>query len=114
MFVEAALNEGWAFVSVDYSKLPDFTGHDMVSDVKDIFKFLSSPDLVTKGIHLDSTRVAVVGASAGAYLCRLALVHANSPARAFVSLYGMGGSFLLPHWTDIRKGKHLIALRHES
>jgi len=104
--LEQTLAEGWAFISADYSKLPAYTAHDMIDDVRAVLKFIASPELTQHlgGVHIDTTRLAVTGASAGAYIARLAVLYAEPKACALVSLYGMGGSFLLPHWTDIRTG----------
>lgn len=47
----------------------------------------------------------MAGFSAGGYIGRLAALYAEPRPRAFASLYGMGGNWLLDHWLDNSKTK---------
>ncbi len=80
LFLEDILDIGWAFVSADCRLLIPCTDHDILADVKNLFKYLSSDqmnkDLNNALFRIDSSRLAVAGASAGAYVAYLAAVHA--------------------------------------
>ncbi|KAG8744704.1 hypothetical protein FRC10_009618 [Ceratobasidium sp. 414] len=101
------LDKGYAFVSADYRLLPPCTGHDMLRDVLSFVKWVTSPEGLNNQlreksgtISIDTSRLAVAGTSSGGYLAYLAAVHARTepPLRGVLSLYGMGGSFLTPHY----------------
>jgi acetyl esterase/lipase len=85
---------GFAFISADYRLLPPSTGHDVLEDVLDLFAFLAQTPLLG-AVHIDGTRLAVVGSSAGAMCAFLAAVHANPKPRAVLSLYGLGGDLIV-------------------
>lgn len=62
----------------------------MLSDVKALFGFLSqdlAPHLPS-GLDVDTKRIAVVGQSAGGYICRLAAAHAKPKPCAMGLLWG--------------------------
>jgi acetyl esterase/lipase len=119
------LKAGYAFISPDYRLLPDggTTAHEILEDVKDVFAFLASknnylhislPSLYpahshsnpesgtssteTLKIKIDESNLSVAGASAGGLCAYLAAMHVQLPAgrlKAVLSLYGMGGNFLV-------------------
>jgi hypothetical protein len=75
----------------------------MLADVKNLFTYLSSnqinQDLNNQSFCLDSSRFAVVGASAGAYL---AAVHAIPKPKAVFGLYGLGGHLISSFYYSIK------------
>jgi acetyl esterase/lipase len=91
---------GFAFISADYRLLPPSTGHDVLEDVVDLFAFLARTPLLGT-MHIDGTRLATVGSSAGAICAFLAATHANPKPRAVLSIYGLGGELIVsstPRW----------------
>ncbi|KAH9480737.1 putative carboxylesterase M8 [Psilocybe cubensis] len=91
---------GYAFLSADHRLLPPATGHEIVQDLKDLFYFLSTTEV---SIHpykfkLDTNKIAVSGSSAGGLCAYLAAMHCSPKPKAIVSMYGMGGNFLTPHY----------------
>ena len=96
---------GILFISADYRLLPPATGLDIKEDIEDLFRFLSNdvdPHLaqycVSVGyptVHLDSSRIAVAGTSAGGLCAYLAAVHADPKPVAVLGMYSMGGNFLV-------------------
>ncbi|KAG6868257.1 hypothetical protein C0993_005748 [Termitomyces sp. T159_Od127] len=98
---------GYAFISADYQLLPPATGHDIVQDIQDILRFVTSREFVSKsnGVEgelkfwIDSEAIAVAGSSAGGLCAYLAAIHCVSPKpKAVVSMYGLGGDFFTPHY----------------
>ncbi|GBE84981.1 alpha/beta-hydrolase [Sparassis crispa] len=91
-----------AFVTVDYRLMPPATGHDILADVQDVFRFLSvdiNPQLRLRYnehpfILVDSASIAVAGSSSGGLCAYLAAMHASPKPNAVLSMYGMGGNFL--------------------
>jgi acetyl esterase/lipase len=89
---------GYAFVSADYQLLPPATGDNIVKDIQDVFSFLVKIDI--KDPHctfkIDPDAMAVAGSSAGGLCAYLAAMHCVSPKpKGIVSMYGMGGDFLV-------------------
>lgn len=97
-----------AFVSAEYTLLAPATGHDILADVKDLFRFLESnvnrhirtaydadPSRANLAFQIDSHSLAVAGSSAGGLCAYLAALHASPKPKAVVSLYGMGGDMLV-------------------
>ncbi|KAK2465423.1 hypothetical protein APHAL10511_002777 [Amanita phalloides] len=100
---------GFAFIAPDYRLIPPSTGHSVLEDIKDVFTFLNETELSKAArpsseeafvsFDIDKGAIAVAGASAGGLCAYLAAVHCKSPKpRAVLSLYGMGGDFLTPHY----------------
>ncbi|KAF8157979.1 Alpha/Beta hydrolase protein [Crassisporium funariophilum] len=97
---------GYAFVSADYQLLPPATGHDIVQDIKDLLTFLTTTRIRDEGclFKIDPNGIAVSGSSAGGLCAYLAAMHCVSPKpRAVVSMYGMGGNFLTPHYLRVKQ-----------
>lgn len=89
---------GYVFISADYQLLPAATGHDTIQDMKDLFNFLSDTEIKSvsgMAIKIDMSRIAVTGSSAGGLCAYLASIHCSPRPKALVSLYGMGGDFLV-------------------
>ncbi|KAL0949811.1 hypothetical protein HGRIS_009846 [Hohenbuehelia grisea] len=104
-------NAGYVFISTDYRLIPPATGLEIVEDIKDLFRFLVDSDGerltvsldhagLDTGLNLpiDPDAIAVAGSSAGGLCAYLAAIHALPKPKALVSMYGMGGDFLIPHY----------------
>lgn len=106
---------GCAFISADYRLIPPSTGHEVLQDVKDVFRFVSgelnhllyqddqNPSQI---LQIDANAIAVAGTSAGGLCAYLAAVHATPKPKAVLSMYGMGGDLLV--------GVSLVNLVHIS
>jgi hypothetical protein len=97
---------GIIFISADYRLLPKGTGHDLLADVKDAIRFVAGDlnaqlDQTDAGLSLssrsriDPSSIGVAGTSAGGYCAYLCAIHAVPKPKAILSLYGMGGDFLV-------------------
>jgi acetyl esterase/lipase len=93
-YPERTIAAGLAFISADYRLLPPSTGHDILDDVVDLFAFLARTQLLGT-VQIDTTRLAVAGASAGGMCAFLAAIHANPKPCAVLSIYGLGGSLFV-------------------
>ncbi|KAJ3054145.1 hypothetical protein HK097_002525 [Rhizophlyctis rosea] len=86
--------------SPDYRLLYPSNGQDIIDDVKSLFKFLKksqfNKDILPYNIQLQPSQIAVAGFSGGGYPARVAGL--NEDVKAVLSVYGMGGDFLLDHW----------------
>jgi len=95
---------GFAFLSADYQLLPPATGHDIVSDVQDLLSFLGGQGVTFPAFTAEAQRqvsckintdaLVLAGSSAGG-LCAYLGAGAHPRPRALLSLYGMGGDFLV-------------------
>jgi acetyl esterase/lipase len=82
------LDAGYAIVSIDYRLAPETKLSTIIEDVEDAFKWIrdKGPDL----FNIDSSRIAVLGGSAGGYLT-LATGHRVKPCpTVLVAFYGYG------------------------
>lgn len=109
------------FISADYRLMPPATGHDIVEDIQDVFRFVATSlngrldeamsneggvDPIPAGGKLspwNPYRVApeaigVAGTSAGGLCAYLACMHADPKPRVALSMYGAGGNFYSPHY----------------
>jgi len=97
-------NAGFFFISADYRLLPPATGHDILQDIKDLFKFLhrdlnSRLDLLGGvNFRINSEAIGVAGASAGGTCAYLSAIHADPKPKAIISIYAPGGNFLTPQY----------------
>ncbi|KLO14753.1 alpha/beta-hydrolase [Schizopora paradoxa] len=102
--LKRAIKAGCCFVSADYRLMPPASGHDILEDIHDLFRFLSE-DLDTHlGTHCkaDPTRIIVAGSSAGSFCAYMAALHANPKPIVVLSLYGMGGNVLIPQYLSVK------------
>ncbi|KAH7903742.1 Alpha/Beta hydrolase protein [Hygrophoropsis aurantiaca] len=121
---------GYIFISADYRLVPPSTGHDILEDVKDAFHFVSNqlnhtldaiylsqpspaPHSRIRKYHVNPNALAAAGTSAGGLCAYLAAMHISPTPRAILSLYGMGGNFLSPHYlapktTPFFRGRELL------
>lgn len=109
--LEMAMTHRVVFISPDYHLLHPSTGFDELADVKALFHFLSDDvnSHLPEGITLDASRIAVAGVSAGGYLARLAALHAEPRPRAVLSMFGMGGDWLLDHYLTVKTAPSLFS-----
>jgi len=117
--IDASLAEGYIFISADYRLLFPASSHDQIADVKALFQYLASPsfsaNLPANLGSLDMNRIAVAGASAGAYIARLAVIYVQPRPRALLSLFGMGGDLLSDNWVGrgIAPGRSELVTREQ-
>ena len=94
------------------------TGHDILADVKSLFTYLSSDqinkDLNNPSFAIDSSRLAVAGASAGAYVAYLAVVHAIPKPKAVFGLYGLGGHLISSFYYSVKSLRTVNAADYEA
>ncbi|CAE6524299.1 unnamed protein product [Rhizoctonia solani] len=96
----------------DYRLLPPSTGHEILQDVLDLVTWVTSPEGLNASLLLrvndkctiDTRRIILAGTSAGGYLAYLAAIHARPECvpRGVLSMYGMGGHFLTPHYLQLK------------
>ncbi|KAF7768065.1 CAZyme family CE10 [Agaricus bisporus var. burnettii] len=101
---------GITFISVDYQLMPPGTGHDVVSDIRDLFTFIGGDNTTFKTkventgdeivCKIDINAIAVAGPSAGGLCAYLAAGIVQPKPKALLSLYGMGGDFLTPYYLE--------------
>jgi acetyl esterase/lipase len=86
--LERFLRAGFVVVAIDYRLAPETKLPGIVADVEDALRWVRAegPSL----FRGDANRVALVGASGGAYLALLAGARVEPRLRAVVSLYGYG------------------------
>jgi acetyl esterase/lipase len=91
-------------MSADYRLMPPATGHDIIDDIKDIFRFISG-ELNSKlsaaangtmaQFGVDPNAIAVAGSSAGGQATYWSAMHVSPKPKAIVLLYAMGGDYLV-------------------
>ena len=88
---------GYAFISADYQVLLPGTGHDILNDVRDVFKFIKENNFTHRktAFEIDPEKIVVAGGSAGGHLAYLAAAHINPKPKGIVSLYAMGGDYFV-------------------
>ena len=76
------------------------TALDQIDNAKSLFNFLAGcfQKQLLENVSLDTTCIAVLGFSAGAYPARAACVYANPKPTVLMTVYGTGGNLLLDHW----------------
>ena len=82
------LDSGYAVIAVDYRLAPETKLPEIVSDVKDAFKWIrkEGPGM----FNLDPDRIGVWGRSAGSYLTLLSGICIEPKPKVLVSFYGYG------------------------
>ena len=99
---ERAHAAGFIFLSPDYRLLAPATGHDILSDVLDLFAFIGGGKLgELSGVKVDLENVVVAGSSAGGFCAFLAGAHVVPKPRCVVSMYSMGGDVLVRFFCDV-------------
>ncbi|KAJ7069551.1 alpha/beta-hydrolase [Mycena amicta] len=108
---------GIVFISADYRLTPSVTMHDIIQDIRDLFKFLSKKDLCFKALSdgglftIDPESIAVAGSSAGGACAYQAAIHASPKPKAVLSLYGMLGQAFC--WTNLIPKSEVFFLGRE-
>lgn len=82
------LRRGYAVVSIDYRLAPETKLPDIVEDVRSAWEWLHTK--ASSRFPLDTSRVAVVGHSAGGYLALVCGYAVEPCPSALVSFYGYG------------------------
>lgn len=82
------LAKGYALVSIDYRLAPETKLPAIIEDVEDAFKWIRQRGLAL--CKIDSSRIAVLGGSAGGYLTLIAGHRVRPSPRVLVSFYGYG------------------------
>jgi len=85
---ERYLNAGYTLISIDYRLAPQTKLRHIIEDLEDAYRWvrIEGPEL----FQIDSTRIAVIGHSAGGYLALMAGFRLNPLPKAIVSFYGYG------------------------
>ncbi|KAH8831732.1 Alpha/Beta hydrolase protein [Flagelloscypha sp. PMI_526] len=97
VFKDLTVTHGYAFISAEYRLLqwPATSGHHIVEDIKALWTYLSQPlDLSSSTLTIDLNNSVVAGASAGAYVARLASIYLSPQPKAMLLGYGFGGNLL--------------------
>ncbi len=104
------LEAGYAIVSVDYRLAPETKLPSIIEDIEDVFEWIykKGPDL----FQVDTSKIAVVGGSAGGYLALLSGFRIKPRPTVLVAFYGygdlIGDWFSKPsmhHFNDMTKQK---------
>src|SRR6185312_10613833 len=82
------LDAGFAVISIDYRLAPETKLAAIFEDVRDAFAWVRSEPALRP--HIDPTRLAAIGHSAGGYLALLSGCWVEPRPRAVVSYYGYG------------------------
>ena len=82
------LNAGYTIVSIDYRLAPESKLPAIIEDVEDAFKWIreKGPEL----FHIDSSRIAVLGGSAGGYLTLVTGYRVEPRPTVLVAFWGYG------------------------
>lgn len=99
---DRVVTAGFIFISAEYRLIPPSTAHEIVEDVQDLFKFISSElndqlRSVYPTLEVDANRIAATGSSAGGLCAYLAAIHAQPRPAAVMCLYAMGGDLSVSH-----------------
>ncbi|KAI5479431.1 hydrolase [Pseudohyphozyma bogoriensis] len=100
--IDGALNAGFAVALAEYTLLVPKNAHEIIADVKDLFKFVET-DLNTKleavgTQRIDTSNIVVAGTSAGGYVAYLSSMYASIKPKALVPIFAMGGNYLSDHY----------------
>ena len=87
-FRERALADGYDIISLDYRLAPETKVPEIIRDLEDAFQWIHR--LGSRVLDVDTSRVAVIGASAGGYLTLAAGYRVDPRPTVLVSLWGYG------------------------
>ncbi|WVQ84473.1 hypothetical protein IAT38_006625 [Cryptococcus sp. DSM 104549] len=99
-------SQGMILISPNYRLLFPSSADDIITDVRTLFAYLSSPTselaqhLAASGLALDTSRIIVTGVSGGNYPARAAATLRDIVPRpvGWLDLFGMGGDWFLDFW----------------
>jgi acetyl esterase/lipase len=86
--VEKYLNAGYTIISIDYRLAPQTKLKQIIEDLEDAYNWIRIEGLEL--LRIDTTRIAVIGHSAGGYLALMAGFRLIPRPMAIVSFYGYG------------------------
>ena len=86
--LQALIERGFVVVSIDYRLAPETKLADITLDVRDAWRWVH--EVGPQRFGIDPTRIAIAGASAGAYLSLIAGCLFEPRPRAVASLWGYG------------------------
>ena len=86
--LELCTQEGFVFVSLDYRLAPEVKLPEIAADVQDAFRWLHKEG--SKLFQADTSRVVVVGGSAGGFLTELVGATVDPRPAALVAFWGYG------------------------
>ncbi|OBZ71192.1 hypothetical protein A0H81_08412 [Grifola frondosa] len=92
------VSAGIAFISADYRLLPPATGHDILADIKDVFRFLSEDINTMLQSQGDPTGLDKPPSKCPTFSIDAIRLQLQGAALVIISLYGMGGDFLTSHY----------------
>lgn len=87
-FRERALADGYDIISLDYRLAPETRLPEIIRDLEDAFEWIHR--LGSRVLDVDTSRVAVIGGSAGGYLTLVAGYRVDPRPTVLVSLWGYG------------------------
>lgn len=107
------LDEGYTIVSIDYRLAPETKLPDIIEDIEDAYAWVynEGPDL----FHVDTSRIAVIGSSAGGYLTLTAGYRCKPRPAVLVSFFGYGD--LIGDWYSTpskHKRHHRITMSEDE
>ena len=85
---DAARENGWVLVSIDYRLAPETKLPEVIADLEDAFRWIREQG--PKLFHGDPSKIGVVGGSAGGYLTLTSGFRAQPRPAVLVSLWGYG------------------------
>ena len=85
---QSLLNAGYDIISIDYRLAPETKLAGIIEDLEDAFKWIYEKG--PKLLNIDTSKIAVLGASAGGYLTLTAGYRVKPTPTVLVSLYGYG------------------------
>jgi len=85
---KSLFNSGYDIITIDYRLAPETKLPEIIADLEDAFKWIhkEGPEL----LGIDTSRIAVVGGSAGGYLALTAGYRVNPRPTVIVSQWGYG------------------------
>ena len=103
-YIDRVLPLGYAFISADYRLLIPGSAEETIEDLQDLFKFVATTSIEGDDytFKLDQNRIGVCGGSSGGLCSYLSVMHCSPKPKFVLSLYGMGGDYLVSHLVILR------------